>query len=304
MQECYFAGYRMLVDDEISEHESMLRLSTFRKEMPYTHTFTVRMGDEALLDEKYVESQGYTPLFSTEDLAFYDAGDTWRIVRILNERALENHMKNVVIASKDYGEMTVYMLNEPFYWERGGQWIRPIVPFSSSVRAICEAGMVMRGGLPLHASLVEKDGQGIVFLGPSGMGKSTQAKLWVAHQNADFIIGDRPVLRCIDGTWHGFGMPWDGKDNIKNQKTVPIRALVSLKQAGENSIERLTEQQAMLVLLKQAMMPMWDNRAMESAMALMGRLAMDIPFYHLKNLPDKNATDITYRAVFEGKDHG
>lgn len=164
--------------------------------------------------------------------------------------------------------------------------------------------MVMRDGLPLHASMVEKDGQGLIFLGPSGMGKSTQAKLWVDYQNADFIIGDRPGLRCIDGRWYGFGMPWDGKDNIRNQKKVPIRALVSLEQAKENRIKKLTKQQAMLVLLNQAMMPMWDNAAMDKVMTLIGKLAGDVPFYHLRNLPDKNATDITYKAVFEEETDG
>ena len=157
--------------------------------------------------------------------------------------------------------------------------------------------MTMRDGMPLHASLVEKDGYGVVFLGPSGMGKSTQAKLWVEHQGADFIIGDRPGLRRIDGRWIGFGMPWDGKDGIHQQKQVPIRALISLEQAPENSIRRLTKQEAMIVLLNQVMMPMWDDAAMALLTPLMGQLATEIPFYHLKNLPNREATELTREAI-------
>ena len=157
--------------------------------------------------------------------------------------------------------------------------------------------MTMRDGMPLHAALVEKDGYGVVFLGPSGMGKSTQAKLWVQHQGADFIIGDRPGLRRIDGQWVGYGMPWDGKDAIKQQKQVPIRALISLEQAPENCIRRLTKQEAMIVLLNQVMMPMWDDAAMALLMPLMGQLATEIPFYHLRNLPNKEATELTWEAI-------
>ena len=157
--------------------------------------------------------------------------------------------------------------------------------------------MTMRDGMPLHAAMVEKDGYGVVFLGPSGMGKSTQAKLWVEHQGADFIIGDRPGLRRIDGQWIGFGMPWDGKDGIHQQKQVPIRALISLEQAPENSIRRLTKQEAMIVLLNQVMMPMWDDAAMALLTPLMGHLATEIPFYHLKNLPNKEATDLTLETI-------
>ena len=159
--------------------------------------------------------------------------------------------------------------------------------------------MTMRDGMPLHAALVEKDGYGVVFLGPSGMGKSTQAKLWVEHQGADFIIGDRPGLRRIDGQWIGFGMPWDGKDGIRQQKQVPIRALISLEQAPENSIRRLTKQEAMIVLLNQVMMPMWDDVAMALLTPLMGQLATEIPFYHLKNLPNKEATELTRETICE-----
>ena len=129
------------------------------------------------------------------------------------------------------------------------------------------------------------------------MGKSTQAKLWVEHQGADFIIGDRPGLRRIDGQWIGFGMPWDGKDGIRQQKQVSIRALVSLEQAPENSIRRLSKQEAINVLLNQVMMPMWDDTAMAQLTPLMGQLATEIPFYHLKNLPNKEATELTRETI-------
>ena len=56
MQAYYFAHYRLLVDDALSQHESMQYLAEFRREMPYTHTFTVHMGDAALLDEQYAEA--------------------------------------------------------------------------------------------------------------------------------------------------------------------------------------------------------------------------------------------------------
>ncbi|MBQ5548312.1 MAG: hypothetical protein IIT33_05690, partial [Prevotella sp.] len=181
------------------------------------------------------------------------------------------------------------------------RWTRPWLPVSSTIRAACEAGMTMRDGMPLHAAMVEKDGYGVVFLGPSGMGKSTQAKLWVEHQGADFIIGDRPGLRRIDGKWIGFGMPWDGKDNIKQQKQVPIRALISLEQAPENSIRRLSKQEAMIVLLNQVMMPMWDDAAMSLLTPLMGQLASEVPFYHLKNLPNREATELTRETICETK---
>ena len=299
MHEYYFANYRLLVDDAISSSGHMEYLADFSKEMPATHTFTIHMGDEALLDQQYAKAISYPIVCNTERFNLHDTKDTWTFVPVLSEDVIKRNGKYVLTCSRDYSEMTLYISRQPYYKERKHRWVTPGIPVSSAIRTACEAGMTMRDGMPLHASLVEKDGYGVVFLGPSGMGKSTQAKLWVEHQGADFIIGDRPGLRRINGQWIGFGMPWDGKDNIKQQKQVPIRALISLEQAPENSIRRLTKQEAMIVLLNQVMMPMWDDVAMAQLMPLMGQLATEIPFYHLKNLPNKEATELIRETICE-----
>lgn len=298
MQEYYFANYRLLVDEKINEYASVEYLDAFKNKMPYTHTFVLHIGEHNKTAEKYAEAAKCPLMCEVDKLSVYDGGDSWAILRNMDKDAIKK-MNNTAVCTKDYGDITVYMSGKTYWSEYLNQWNKMPFPFSTFVRIFCEAGMVIRGGLPLHASLVEKDGQGIVFLGPSGMGKSTQAKLWAEYLGADFIIGDRPGLRCIDEIWYGFGMPWDGKDNIRNQRKVQVKALVSLEQAKENYIDKLNEQQAMIVLLNQAMMPMWDDRAMDKATVLMGRLVKDIPFYHLRNLADRDAVELTYRTIFE-----
>ena len=299
MHEYYFANYRLLVDDAISNSEFMDYLASFSKVMPATHTFTLHLGDEALLETKIAEATAHSIACSIDRFNIHDTQDSWTFVSQMDEEIYKIHGKYVLICARDYSEMTLYISRKPYYAEGIQRWLTPGFPMSSAIRAACEAGMTMRDGMPLHAALVEKDGYGVVFLGPSGMGKSTQAKLWVEHQGADFIIGDRPGLRRIDGQWIGFGMPWDGKDGIRQQKQVPIRALISLEQAPENSIRRLTKQEAMIVLLNQVMMPMWDDAAMALLTPLMGQLATEIPFYHLKNLPNKEATELTRETICE-----
>jgi len=299
MHEYYFANYRLLVDDAISNSDHMDYLAGFSQVMPATHTFTIHMGEEALLDQQYAKAISYPIVCNTERFNLHDTKDTWTFVPVLSEDVIKRNGKYVLTCSRDYSEMTLYISRQPYFYEKKKEWRKPRIPINTTIRAACEAGMTMRDGMPLHAAMVEKDGNGVVFLGPSGMGKSTQAKLWVEYQGADFIIGDRPGLRRIDGKWIGFGMPWDGKDGIKQQKQVPIRALISLEQAPENSIRRLTKQEAMMVLLNQVMMPMWDDVAMALLNPLMGQLATEIPFYHLKNLPNKEATELTRETICE-----
>jgi len=56
MHEYYFANYRLLVDDAISSSDYMEYLADFSKVMPATHTFTLHMGDETLLETKMAEA--------------------------------------------------------------------------------------------------------------------------------------------------------------------------------------------------------------------------------------------------------
>ena len=279
MHEYYFANYRLLMDDTIGQNDHMEYLADFSKAMPATHTFTLRLGSEMLLDEKFSATRKCPVVCTTDGFDIHDTLDSWAIIPLMDEHTVRRHGKYVLTCARDYSEMTLYISRQPYCSEKRKIWKMPPLPISSAIRAACEAGMTMRDGMPLHAALVEKDGYGVVFLGPSGMGKSTQAKLWVEHQGADFIIGDRPGLRYIDGQWIGFGMPWDGKDNIRQQKQVPIRALISLEQAPE-----------------------WDDAAMALLTPLMGQLATEIPFYHLKNLPNREATELTRATICKTKE--
>ena len=304
MQEYYFANYRLLVDDAISEHESMKRLAAFVEPMPYTHTFTLRHGDTGELKEKRTRALNCPMVFETEYFTIHDTGDGWAFINThADELRLAEGAQKVLLCSRDYSDMTVYVTDRFFDIERGRHILhtQASIPLSSSIRVACEAGMVMRDGLPLHASLVEKDGFGVIFLGPSGMGKSTQAKLWEQYLGADFLIGDRPGMRKIDGMWYGFGMPWDGKDGIHRQTSAPVRALVWLEQAKENRITPMNPVQAMSVMLKQAMMPVWDDKAMDGATALMGALAQELPMVHLCCLPDEAAVQLTYDTICKGQ---
>lgn len=96
-------------------------------------------------------------------------------------------------------------------------------------------------------------------------------------------------------------MPWDGKDAIYRQNSVPVRALVWLEQAKENRITPMNPVQVMSVMLKQAMMPVWDDMAMDGATALMGALAQELPMVHLRCLPDEAAARLTYDTICKGQ---
>ena len=299
MREYFFANYRLLMDDRIANHESSKkRLADFAAPMPYTHTFTLRLGDAKELEERRERALNCPVAYDADIYTIHDIDGGRAFVSTLKyEHPRMGGLRNVILCSQDYGDMTVWVTDRFFEIERNGQ--EPFIPRLIPIFATFEAGIVMRDGLPIHASLVEKDGFGVVFLGPCGRGKSTQAKLWEKYLGADFIIGDRPVLRKLGGKWLGFGMPWDGPDMLYRQISVPVRALVYLEKAKENSISPMNTVQAMPKLLQQARMPVWDDTAVDGAVALMGELAWEVPVYRLQCLPDEAAARLTYETIYK-----
>ena len=93
------------------------------------------------------------------------------------------------------------------------------------------------GVVPFHGVLIGWNGYGILFTAPSGTGKSTHANFWkeAFPREVSIINGDKPLLRIIDGTLHGFGSPWKGKECIGDNSDIPIKAICHL-QRGKNKI--------------------------------------------------------------------
>lgn len=297
MQEFYFANYRLLTDDSLVERAERVFGRIFTEPMPYTDTFTLRLG----ADDEFVSVYG-----NVKKAPVVYENRNYSIRRAYGGWAFEVFEKptsglTLLMCSEDYGEITVFTRKRSFYNFFEKKEDVQSFTFYLGIKTVCETAMSSRKGVAVHASLVEKNGAGIIFTGPSGMGKSTQAKLWQKVLDADFIIGDRPMLRRIDGVWSGNGMPWDGKDRILRQKGVRLAAIVSLEQSDKNEITCMNRQDAMKVLLKQAALPMWDRKATDEVIGLLGDLSEKIPFYHLKNRADRECAEMTYKAIFGGE---
>lgn len=105
-----------------------------------------------------------------------------------------------------------------------------------------------------HGSLVKWKDKGILFTGPSGVGKTTQYRLWKAvhPQNVRMINGDKPILRITDNEIIGYSSPWNGKEQYGEPgMSVPLKAIILLEQGDCNDINLLSPSDAVIPLFKQ-----------------------------------------------------
>jgi hypothetical protein len=96
--------------------------------------------------------------------------------------------------------------------------------------------LLEQGTLILHASGVISNGIAILFSGPSGIGKSTQAQLWQHHRNGTIINGDRCLVFLKDGIYYASSHLHCGSSGIAEGYSAPIGAIILLDQGIHNMI--------------------------------------------------------------------
>lgn len=154
-------------------------------------------------------------------------------------------------------------------------------------------------GLILHASLVSWSGKGILFSAPSGTGKSTQAALWEAHMGSRTLNGDRGAIRCQYGHWQAYGLPFAGTSGIYRNESVPVSAIVLLRQGPENRIDRVAPMEAFKRLLPECSARRWDSGFMDRLIVLLADLVQSIPVYQLECRPDLDAVRLLRDTIIK-----
>ena len=145
-----------------------------------------------------------------------------------------------------------------------------------------------------HAAAVSLDGKGYMFLGKSGTGKSTHARLWLGNiPGTELMNDDNPAVRIkADGTAVVYGTPWSGKTPCYRNICAPIGGIVLLSQAPYNKIVRLKGIGAYAAVVPSISGKRWDSLIADGLHETENALATYIPVWHLDCLPDADAAHL------------
>lgn len=151
------------------------------------------------------------------------------------------------------------------------------------------AHVVKRGFLQVHSSLIAYQGQGILFLGPSGIGKTTQAELWNRYRGARILNGDLAFVQMTETGAVGYGTPWHGSSPYCENDQVPLIAGVVLKQDTENRIRRLTGFELVSEVAGSIFYPLWVEDGGVYCMDTLNAVLSSLPVYELSCRPEEDA---------------
>ncbi len=150
-----------------------------------------------------------------------------------------------------------------------------------------------------HAAVVSYRDHAYMFLGTSGTGKSTHAGLWLQHiAGTERVNDDNPVVRLhSDGSTWVYGSPWSGKTPCYRNVSYPLGALVMLRQAPYNDIQRLTGIEAYSNIIPSISGMRWDETIADGLHETENKLAMTVPTWLLDCLPDREAALTCQQAI-------
>jgi hypothetical protein len=151
---------------------------------------------------------------------------------------------------------------------------------------IFRTAILFSGGLVFHSSGLDDNGRGIVFIGHSGAGKSTQVGLWSQEPGVIAMNEDRIAVRVEAGCPMCYGTPWGGTADTARNHAAPLAALIMLEQAPENTIQPIQPAAAASMLAARAFLPYWDQSLMSHAMANLNAILERVPVYLLRCRPE------------------
>jgi hypothetical protein len=146
------------------------------------------------------------------------------------------------------------------------------------------------GGLVLHACGIALRGRAVLFVGRSGAGKTTMARLFRrVRPEAAVLSDDRVVVRRAPRGFRAFGTPWHGSGRFATARSCPLAAVVFLEQGRSTRLRPIPVTASAVRLAAHSFPPLWDGPGAARNLATAVGVASGVPSYVLRFEQDVGA---------------
>jgi hypothetical protein len=152
-------------------------------------------------------------------------------------------------------------------------------------------------GLEVHAlGVVDEAGRGHLFLGHSGAGKSTSARLWQKQKGIRILSDDRIILRSREGQIWMHGTPWHGDAGVASPDSAQLTHIYVLEQWPRNELVPMSRSLATAEIFARSFVPRHCPQALDHALGFIEQLSQKLPCDTFRFLPDQSAVEAIRRA--------
>jgi hypothetical protein len=162
--------------------------------------------------------------------------------------------------------------------------------------------LTQESAIELHGvGIVGPDSASNLFVGHSGAGKSTTARLWTSLRKVEILSDDRIIVRESPARElrpgedprqiFMYGTPWHGEGCFALPKRAPLTRIFVLEHGHGNVITRLTRSQMVAELFARSFVPFHRHEYVDHALSFLERVADTVPCYRYSFEPDERAVE-------------
>lgn len=231
------------------------------------HHFSIPKLDDHQLGEE---------IYRRPPWAIYRKDGSW-IYRGITPRGDGEEDHQVAVFNHDYTSCRIHNGSErEALFRRGAVHSLTLFPTDPFLLAQILAD---RQGCFLHASGVIRNGEGLLFVGHSGAGKSTMVKM--LRDSSEILCDDRMIVRNWSGTWKIHGSWSHGEVPDVSPADAPLRAMFFLNKADRNEFETMAKETIVEGLLGCLVKPFLTADWWFKMVPLIHALADSVPIYRL-----------------------
>jgi hypothetical protein len=245
----------------------------------------------------------------------FDSGTTWRLYENESEFQFDFNSKMLgldpykrLLVDKEFSRATLQMSEE--YFAR----LSDADPLGYPLdELLIMHRLTQEKAIELHGvGIVGPDGASNLFVGHSGAGKSTTARLWTSLHEVEILSDDRIIVREDkredkredQGEDKGedrsreaanqifmYGTPWHGEAHFALPQRAPLQRIFVLEHGHGNTLTRLTRSQMVAELFARSFVPFHRHEYVDNALSFLERVADSVPCYRYCFEPDERAVE-------------
>jgi hypothetical protein len=180
------------------------------------------------------------------------------------------------------------------------QGVRPVFALEYPADELLFTNFLAAEGLgaEVHGcGLIDRENGGYLFLGHSGAGKSTTARLWQQLRNPEILSDDRIILRIDRGELWMHGTPWHGEGQFALPKKATIEKIFILRHANKNYFVPLSKSRAAGELFARCFPPFHSPEGLQSTVEFLDQVVSLVPCFEFGFVPDASAVEAASQST-------
>lgn len=171
---------------------------------------------------------------------------------------------------------------------------QPVYPLEYPLDELLFVNLLAQGrGVEVHGcGLSDAKGNGYLFAGQSGAGKSTMARLWVGRAGVKILSDERVVLRQADGRIWMHGTPWHGDAKLARADKAMLNRVFFLRHGSANEIAPVGEAEAAARLFACSFPPFHSPDGVDFTLGFFADVVKSVSSHELRFLPDARIVEM------------